>query len=168
MVGWVGGCRPGSEGWEKGGKAGQDANINPLENLLNIRQKENHQFCTFQVSRWVFSFSSGLVFWLTQSGSSQTQGLTFSFAWISRSFLRASTWMWELTWAIQSKFSKNTSPGKNRCNAGNEYNSRETFLQIQFRVQIMSNGDLLACPSLAGSELDVPCYQLVPSWRMDV
>ena len=49
--GWVGGCRPGSEGWEKGGKAGQDANINPLENLLNIRQKENHQFCTFQVSR---------------------------------------------------------------------------------------------------------------------
>ena len=41
----------GSEGWEKGGKAGQDANINPLENLLNIRQKENHQFCTFQVSR---------------------------------------------------------------------------------------------------------------------
>ena len=82
----------GSEGWEKGEKAGQDANMtNPLlkERLLKITN--------FAVGE--FEFFQRVGFLTDSTGSSQTeQLLTLSFAWISLSFLRASTWMWELTW----------------------------------------------------------------------
>ena len=169
----------GSQGWEKGGKARQDANMTnnqPAGNLL-IRVSKGASLFSHFSSVSEFEFFQRVGFLTDSQGSSPElellKVLTLSFAWISRSFLRASTWMWELTWiyavsfpeilfhrqkqmqfwessTILRKFSPFFSSGKYSCNCG-------------LQIQILSNGDLLACSRLARSKLDVPGYQLVPS-----
>ena len=154
------GVRRLGKGWKSRAGCKYDQPTNPLllEHLLKITN--------FAVGE--FEFFQRVGFLTDSTGSSQTeQLLTFSFAWISRSFLRASTWMWELTWK-----SKNYSLTKTDAMLeGISTISRILFvplLQIQLQLvvasrNIMVNGNLLACSRLAGSKLDVPCYQLVPS-----
>ena len=58
--------------------------------------------------RWVWVFPAGWFSdWLARllpRAAQLLKVLTLSFAWISRSFLRASTWMWELTWKCAVSF----------------------------------------------------------------
>ena len=152
-------------------------NNQPAGNLLIRVSKGASLFLHFSSVR-EFEFFQRLGFLTDSQGSSpeleSLKVLTLSFAWISRSFLRASTWMWELTWKCavsfpeilfhrqkQMQFWKSStilrkffflffSSGKYSCNCG-------------LQIQILSNGDLLACSRLARSKLDVPGYQLVPS-----
>ena len=100
----------GSQGWEKGGKARQDANITnnqPAGNLL-IRVSKGASLFSHFSSVGEFEFFQRVGFLTDSQGSSleleSLKVLTLSFAWISRSFLRASTWMWELTWKCAVSF----------------------------------------------------------------
>ena len=75
---------------------------------------------------------------------------------------------------MRGEFSRNTfSPTKTDAILGIKYNFEKVFFlffssgkyscNCGLQIQILSNGDLLACSRLARSKLDVPGYQLVPS-----